>query len=1100
MSSLIDILYKIPQNGKRLFTVLLLFCIAFTAKAQEGPGGVNGNLRLWLRADSLDKKVGGTPIPANGGNVNLWKDASGKSNAVYRSYSSQSSGTIWQTAPKYRTSSMKMNFYPAVHFDRVAGSSGYQQYLSTSTGIMTQKSPEAFTVFVVANIEFEKLANTGSSSNPQQVACFMGFGKDYVSGNNNDGNLGSDTERAPSIGVTGGRRGNVATGGGGKGRFVSANGGSGADAFDGKAELFAPGSTTIAVHQVKKKDYILYEADAHKEWIDRNSSLSNSQANNIISQGGIKMNEGSMIGAAGRPARNMVGDIAEIIVYEGVLSQDDKNKVYTYLAMKYGITLDEATSIASITGFDYKFSKDGGYFWMGKSAAYYKNYHHDVASLFTDNASRISNSKSRSTADDNFITIEFRNPSEKLPNQTAIAWGHNGSSVIKKTVPAAKCAPYQYDLDRVWMIDRSLTLNKDNSKKELVLKASTLYSDTYPFEGKGWDTYLLIAKTEANAKNKNWDLVIPATIQYDYDNGIWEQVFNFDLDEDVSNLFFSLGGTENESACATCTFTGEDKLLMTKKKVNGKNWSVNIPASQTTPVTLSGMKSARGLISMDAEFKADNGVTLRLDAPSVHDQKHPVHLRAKGTAQAKSSIKYTFNQPTNVEFSIGDIDNSEYVNIYGLCEVGGSMTRPKEVIQPLLKGSDLRRGYTYRINNVSEFSGTGAGANGRGNARGKVSVSFGKAVKVVVIEYSSTKSGDRWLDLYPLSFSCPPQLPPPNEAGYAFQKRGPRELDICETADYTFTIMNANVDCGREPVHFKDYLPEGMYWIPGSLTIDGEALDASQPIVMQDRILDLSMLIRGSGFKTTFKAQAAFTDDALSNRDYYNGSLTTNPANGESYAKITYTRKDNGNEGTLHATDAYYTSGTDRRTKTKVTGTKSYKNITTSMEFKPSECFRQNQEIEVKVKIHNPNRAIQSDANNQLYFESYFNENCTYKPNSLKIDGNPVSDTASGVTIGTGDDNGLITLEGVSGFSLPAGGDVEISYVIQVPGKDALTYVTINNRKEYDDLGIGHVLSMITDDICLQNAFLNALGEYAIGYCNSKGTIISNRMIPSRLK
>lgn len=1077
------------KNKRRLFPVLLLFCMALTVKAQGlAPADVNppaAPLRLWLRADAL-----GGAVPANGGSVTSWMDVSQKSKATYRS---TSSNTQWQTAPRYKANSMEMNFYPAVYFDRVAGSSGYQRYLSTSTGIMTQKAPEEFTVFVVANVEFEKLANTGSSSNPQQVACFMGFGKDNISGNNNDGNSGSNTERAPSLGVTGGRKGNVATGGGGKGRFVSANGGSGADQFDGKQELFTSGSTTIAVHQVKKKSYIQYEADAHVERTTANQS-------NILSQSGITMNGASMVGAAGRPGRNMVGYIAEVIVYEGVLSSDDKNKVYTYLAMKYGITLDEATSIASITGFDYKFSKDGGYFWMGKSAAYYKNYHHDVASLFTDNASAITNTKSRSTADDNFITIGLRNPSEQLPNQTAIVWGHNGSSVIKKTVPAAKCAPYQYDLDRVWMIDRSLTLNKDNSKKELVLKASTLYSDTYPFEGKGWDTYLLIAKTEANAKNKNWDLVIPATIQYDYDNGIWEQVFNFDLDEDVSNLFFSLGGTENESACATCTFTGEDKLLMTKKKVNGKNWSVNIPASQTTPVTLSGMQSARGLISMDAEFKADNGVTLRLDAPSVHDQKHPVHLRAKGTAQAKSSIKYTFNQPTNVEFSIGDIDNSEYVNIYGLCEVGGSMTRPKEVIQPLLKGSDLRRGYTYRINNVSEFSGTGAGANGRGNARGKVSVSFGKAVKVVVIEYSSTKSGDRWLDLYPLSFSCPPQLPPPNEAGYAFQKRGPRELDICETADYTFTIMNANVDCGREPVHFKDYLPEGMYWIPGSLTIDGEALDASQPIVMQDRMLDLSMLIRGSGFKTTFKAQAAFTDDALSNRDYYNGSLTTNPANGESYAKITYTRKDNGNEGTLHATDAYYTSGTDRRTKTEVKGTKSYKNITTSMEFKPSECFRQNQEIEVKVKIHNPNRAIQSDANNQLYFESYFNENCTYKPNSLKIDGNPVSDTASGVTIGTGDDNGLITLEGVSGFSLPAGGDVEISYVIQVPGKDALTYVTINNRKEYDDLGIGHVLSMITDDICLQNAFLNALGEYAIGYCNSKGTIISNRMIPSRLK
>lgn len=1083
MSSLIYILYKILQNGKCLFTVLLLFCIAFTAKAQlMAPAGIDPSsapLRLWLRADILD--IAGSATPANGGNVNLWRDASLKSKAAYHPYSN----TAQQKAPLYKANSWSMNFYPSVYFDRVENS--YLRYLSTSTGIMTKKSPDQFTAFVVANVDFAPVPKADG----QSCVYFMGFGTEDAFTANTNGNSGGDNRRGPAFGMTGGRWGNEADSGG-KGRFYSYNTGNN---FDGKEELFAAGSTTIAVYQVSKKNYIQYEADAHVEQVTKSSS-------SLLNHDKITMNEKSMVGTGSRPARNVIGDIAEIIIYEGLLTKDQKDKVYTYLAMKYGITLGGAVTAGSKPeGFNYKFS-EGGYFWLGKSLQVYKDYHYDVASIFTDRVSLISNTKSRSTAEDNFITIGLRDPLEELPDQVAIAWGHNGGSVKKKTVPAARCAPYQYDFDRIWMIDRALTLGEDNSKKELVLKASAEKgkSEIYPFEGKGWDTYLLIAKNETNAKNKNWNLVIPATIQFDYDNGIWEQVFNFELDENVSTLYFSIGGTENESACAECKFTGVDDLLMTRKKVDGKNWSVNLAKSGTTTTTLRNMPSAKGLISMDAEFKAENGVSLRIDAPSKHDKTHPVHLRANGAANAISSIKYTFSQPSNVEFSIGDIDFNEYVNIYGYCEVGGSITRPKEVTQPPLKGLDKLWGYTYKINNVSEFYGTGAASIGRGKPRGKVSVSFGKAVRVVVIEYSSTKSGDRWLDLFPLSFSCPPQLPPPNEAGYAFQKRGPRELDICETADYTFTIMNANVDCGREPVHFKDYLPEGMYWIPGSLIIDGEALDTSQPIVMQDRMLDLSMLIRGSGFKTTFKAQAAFTDDALSNRDYYNGSLTTNPANGESYAKITYTRKDNGNEGTLHATDAYYTSGTDRRTKTEVKGTKSYKNIITSMEFKPSECFRQNQEIEVKVKIHNPNRAIQSDANNQLYFESYFNENCTYKPNSLKIDGNPVSDTASGVTIGTGDDNGLITLEGVSGFSLPAGGDVEISYVIQVPGKDALTYVTINNRKEYDDLGIGHVLSMITDDICLQNAFLNALGEYAIGYCNSKGTIISNRMIPSRLK
>ena len=239
-------------------------------------------------------------------------------------------------------------------------------------------------------------------------------------------------------------------------------------------------------------------------------------------------------------------------------------------------------------------------------------------------------------------------------------------------------------------------------------------------------------------------------------------------------------------------------------------------------------------------------------------------------------------------------------------------------------------------------------------------------------------------------------------------KRGPRELNICETADYTFTILNANADCAPEPVHFTDYLPEGMYWVPGSLVVDSAAVDATkpEPIVMEDRMLGLDMLVRGAGFPTTFRAQAAFGDNAKAGV-YYNGMLDpAHPVDDESYAKITYTRKDgNKPQEDLHSTDAYYNSSsgsTDRRTKTVVTGAKTYESITTSMEFKPSACFRQNQEVEVKVKIHNPNNSDIGDASNPLYFETYFNDNCAYMKDSLKIKINGVlssiKDGTKGVT------------------------------------------------------------------------------------------------------
>jgi hypothetical protein len=1030
----------------RLFLILLLFCATLTAWAQVpqlAPAGVSDNLRLWLRADALGIN------PADGGDVTTWIDVSQISKAVYSSTSS--SGSVWQKAPKYKAQSWNMNFYPAVSFDRVAGGNGYQQYLSSLNGIMTNRAPDEFTVFVVANIDFNRTPDTDG-----QVAHFMGFGRDFLAGNNDDGNSGDNIERAPAFGVTGANRGK--RGSNGKGRYVSANGGGGANAFDGKRELFTSGSTTIAVHQVRKNEYIQYEADGRIEKIT-------AKPNTIMTQNIINMSGPSMIGTGGRVSRNVIGDIAEIIIYEGFLDEADKHKVYTYLALKYGITLDLGESISKIEGFDYKLGDHD--IWKAHLVQQYRDYHRNVAALFTDRNSAIVNNKSRSTEAGNFITIGLKDPDEILKDQTAIIWGHNGGALKKNVVPADKCVPYQYSFDRVWMLDRLLTLNIDREEKELVLKTSTEYSDVFPFEGQGWDTYLLIAKDEANAKKANWDRVIPATIRYDDANRIWEQVFYFKLERDTGRMFFSFGGTEKEKACVACTFAGEDKLLIQTNNIDkGDNISLLSGQSQT----LGNVPSVNKEILTDITFKANSRSALSVDIPAAYRVNNPVRLNASGDAGVKSTVTYVFTKPSNVEFVIGDINNKEVVEVYGYCAINGSLIRPMETMKFPLEGSALQKGHSYEITSAGQMTGKDVWI-GRDDPRGKASVRFDKAVKIVMVEYTSTVKASRSIDLYPISFSCPPQLPSANEAGYVLQKRGPQKLDICETADYTFTILNSNVDCGRKPVHFHDQLPEGMYWIPNSLVIDNENVVAGS-LVMEGQLLDMDLLVRGSGNKTIFRAQAAFTDEALAGA-YSNQSF------------ITYTRKDNGREEMLGSTDAYYIKG-DRQTKTVVAGAKAYKSVATSMEFQPSACFIPNQEVVVKVKVRNPNAQIRSDANNKLYFETYFNKNCTYKPGSLTINGRPVSDTASGVIIGKGEENGLITLKGLSDLILPAKGDTEIAYIIQAP--------------KTDDLTVGYILSVETGDKCLQNAFLSAQGEYTIGHCSWKGAVISNRMIPSRLK
>ncbi|MDR1092206.1 MAG: hypothetical protein LBL79_14135 [Prevotella sp.] len=1067
------ILYRFYQLmfGKRKILFLVLLSLSFVSglRAQQSPGGVSNGLRLWLRSDALSGKIDSSK-PNNGASVTSWKDFSQKSNVTYGlppTGGTSGNSDIYFRPPTYKSYDRDMNFLPTVHFERIEGSSGYRQYLSATSGVMVNKSPDTYTIFTVANIKFDLVANTGSARNPETIAYFMGFGGNFINGSNSNGNVGSTSRRAPAVGLTGGRGSNNSSSFG-KGRFYSYDSG---NAYDGQKDLFTPRSTLVAVHEVTKSQYIQYEADGRKERMDRSSGLSAAQVRAISSDGGITMNGASMLGAGSRPARNMIGYISEVIVYERVLSENEKQEVYSYLGLKYGITISPDGN-----RFDYKFS-DGTILWPGKTTASYGKYHHNVAAIVRDDTQRLWNDKARSTDESSFVTIELPGApdingtkSMLARDKTAIVWGDDNASLTKRVVPIARCAPYAYDIARLWMIDSHMIAGS----KELTLKTSG-FADMYPFNGAGWDVYLMIAKNETDAKNGKWDRTIPST----YING--EQVFKFLLDDNYPLAYFSFGASPNAVVCATCTFSGEEKLLIQQ---NNTSWGSRVKLNGGQSITKTNVKTVKGNFSMDVKFEAAAGTTLSVDAPAVHNANSPVHLKASGTANGKSTITYTFRQPADVEFVIGDIDQMEVVEVYGYC--GNDQIRPSRVEKLPLSG---RKGHTFDIQNVSKMVGNGKQSPGRGNPQGKVSIQFGVPVGKVVIEYTNTKGALRWLDLYPLTFSCPQQLPPPNEAGYAFAKRGPANVDICETVDYSFTIMNANPGCDPEPVRFKDELPQGMYWVPNSLVVNAGQLDANYTLTMSGRTLDLNgLLLPGSGRETHVRAQAAFTDDAATNTYYYN------------QGEITYTRKDNKKSETLASTDAYYISGNDKRTKTMVTGTKTYKSITTDMELIPSSCFKEDREAQVKVKVHNPNGQILSDSKKTLYFESYFNDNFSYKAGSLKINGAPVSDTASGVTIGTGDDRGIIALEGVSAFILPAAGDMEISYIITIPPKANLTFDNTSGKIIYDNMVVGHALSAITSDICLQNAFLNALDEYTVTYCSSPESIISNKMVQPRLK
>jgi len=81
----------------------------------------------------------------------------------------------------------------------------------------------------------------------------------------------------------------------------------------------------------------------------------------------------------------MNGDIAEIVVYSAANSASLRNKVESYLAIKYGITLGTATTPVSYT------SSAGAVFWTGLAA-----YQHNIFGIGTDNGSGLVQTSSNS--------------------------------------------------------------------------------------------------------------------------------------------------------------------------------------------------------------------------------------------------------------------------------------------------------------------------------------------------------------------------------------------------------------------------------------------------------------------------------------------------------------------------------------------------------------------------------------------------------------------------------------------------------------------------------------------------------------------------------
>jgi hypothetical protein len=968
-----------------------------TAEFVQAPGGVINGLRVWLRSDdctSVDRIAGATH------NVNRWLDRGPLGN----NYTFDAvTGVSAKKRPTFIASDVTMNFKPAIQFE-------YDDYLATITGgPMSTAAPQDFMSFLVYNSKV--FANT-------TVGYTHGFGSTNPRTYNGAGSA------RPALGFS------PTTGGG---RMLLGNSG-----FNSPGPGFVAGNTALHLIHTHRRNtaadpgYVRYDF----------GGLQQSVPSGTNTFSGMRMNLGGVLGGANLGTGTFQGLMSEIFFYERQLSTAEEKLIRSYLAMKYAITLANGYAGSS----QYTLSDGTTVVWDG-AASPTNDFHYNVAGLVRDDNSFLFNNISRSTAAGNIITMQVQpvgdfcannNNSVLANDKSGLFWGHDGKlNPDPRTINSA-CASFTKVTSRTWLVKKTNLANLT-----VTLKAS---GGNYPFNGGGWESFMIVADSPADITAGNYKQVIPMT----YVNS--EHVVNYTFSNEYTYIAFGGQETTTASDCVTCSFSGQKVL-----NFNKTTWAVG------QKVRMNDL--GNGFTASIEVLDPDNSIRPRY--PRASSQKSQRHLKRGNLANNTNPVttKVTLSSSAKATFEVFDIDRTGYryneVEVYGMCN--GQRINPKT---SYVAGSAVKS--SYNISGPTAFAKVKNGSAAYTAKKGKMLVEFDKAVTeiyiVTKVNYGRPRTGYQTDGFGPMKFSCPLPEPPVNEDGLILTKQGPANVQQCEDIEYTFKINNTN--CEAKTVNFSDVLPSsesGLKWIAESLSVNDDAVvNATINSYGGSQNLNIGGLIVPGSSSLTFKASARYDVGSSTSGTVYN------------QAQIVYnilvanvpTPK------TLLSTDAFTTNFApypaldingnpiiitpDYRTKTVVTPVAAIPaRVYSSMTFDKS-CVSANSEIGVTVSVTNPN----SFALSNMMFSAIYSDDFTYVANSLSSA--TISMTSPVIT---DVDTGLVSLED---FILPAGTH-QITFKVKAPATLDPIFDPVTSE-ELSAFEVGYDFNSESDNVCLAGA------------------------------
>ena len=374
----------------RIFSLVLIF-VSFSIQAQF-PGGYNTGLRFWIKSTAGTYSNAGTNLCTNNTAVQQWNDQSG--NAYNASQATASLRPTYFTNQSNGNPSVRFagtHFLDATSTVNISGTSDYCGFFvvkltSATAGGTTDGSGDYVLDRTTATNELYSMKVVSSGGTNRFF---------YQKRNNSGGNLGGPTSTT-TIDNTG--------------------------------------------FQIVSMTRIYNTASNTESRIYVNGVLENTQSNASETTVPPQMR-------IGRHATNttggMNGDLTEIIIYNNDPSTTNRQRIESYLAIKYGISLNQSTLR--------NYTSSGGSI-VYPATTTHSAYVTTITGIAQDNGSGLLQTNSKNQSSNDYIRMQ--NPSA-MSDGDFLLWGSNNGSMTTPNTVDVDGVTVKRRLSRVWRIART---------------------------------------------------------------------------------------------------------------------------------------------------------------------------------------------------------------------------------------------------------------------------------------------------------------------------------------------------------------------------------------------------------------------------------------------------------------------------------------------------------------------------------------------------------------------------------------------------------------------------------------------------------------------